>query len=177
MEENKIAINKYMIKTCTLSIAKIKNNKIQVRDGIVTYTVHLNPLQCPCGKCNSSGLCNHVIFLLNTKFRLSYDVITFIHKLFPIFIENINKPNINEILSQKLYGEILTDECGICIEKLHDSKHDVIECNQCEKYCHKKCLYKWLQANKKTIEDQNKKCIYCNTGTFEESTGKNKLFL
>lgn len=160
MEENKIAINKYLSKNNTLCITKTKPNVINVRDGIITYCVTLNPLAC---QCNSSLLCAHTIYILNVTFKLDFNLMIFFHKLLPTFYLHIKDPSLNEILTQMLYDEILIDECGICIEKLHSNKKEIAECDQCKKYCHRTCLNKWIVANKKNNPD--KKCVYCNTGT------------
>lgn len=165
MEENKIAISKYKSKNPRLDIIKTKNNAFFIRDGIVSYCVKSNPLSCPCVN-NSTTLCNHKIFLLNSHYGLNFIVITFIHKLLPNFSEGIanglTSTELNDSLTKIVYDEILTDECGICVEKLGGIKTDIAECNTCKKYCHKKCLRRWLEINKKNNVD--KKCVYCNTG-------------
>lgn len=160
MEDNKIAIIKYNNKNNSLLILKNKKGII-IRDGILNFAINCEPLSCPCSK---TLLCNHTIFLLNTYFNLDFTVITFIHKILPQFYQNINNSNISNILSEIVYKDILSDECGICVDKLiknENIKDELIECNICKKYCHKKCFKKWLDSNKKT--KINKKCVYCNS--------------
>ena len=159
MEENKTLINKYLSKNNAYAITKIKSTNIFIKDGILTYCVSLNPLTCPC---SAKTLCNHKIFVLNVYFKLDFFVITFIHKLLPKLYENISNPDIDTLLTKIVYNEILTDEYGICIEKLDNMKTDIAECNVCNKYCHKKCIKRWLDTNKKNNID--KKCVYCNSG-------------
>ncbi len=159
MEENKSLIQKYSSKNNNYSIIKTKGLHVYVKDGIVTYCVNLNPLSCPC---STKQLCNHRIFVLNTHFNLDFVSMVFIHKLLPKFYENISDPNVNKILTQIVHDDILTDECAICVEKLGGIKTEIAECSVCKKYCHKKCVRKWLDANRKNNID--KKCVYCNSG-------------
>ena len=162
MEENKNLIQRYLQRNSMYSILKIKNTSVYVKDGIITYCVSLNPLSCQCSQ--QKQLCSHRIFVLNSYLKLDFIVITFIHKLLPKLYENVLSSNIdiNKTLTKIVYDEILTDECAICVEKLGGVKTEIAECNVCSKYCHKKCVKKWLDTNKKNNVD--KKCVYCNSG-------------
>lgn len=89
-------------------------------------------------------------------------MITFFHKILDKFFENTKDQELNKILIKIIYDEILTDECAICVEKLGGIKTEIAECNVCKKYCHKKCVKKWIDSNKKN--NVEKKCVYCNSG-------------
>lgn len=167
MEENKQAIQRYLNRSTSNSnlytITKIKPSNISIKDGIITYGINLNSLVCQCSsKNNSTNLCNHKIFVLTTYFKLDWLVIIFIHKLIKHFQENKHNNNLNEILLNVVNNEILSDECGICMENIGGSKSEISECDTCKKYCHSKCVKRWLNINKK--QDEIKKCVYCNTG-------------
>lgn len=112
MEENKIAIQRYLSKPTSVqySTIKIKGTTYFIKDGIITYKILLNSFVCPCSQ---NQLCNHRIFILNTHFKLDFIVITFIHKLLPKLCENISNPSINILLSKIIHDEFLADECDV----------------------------------------------------------------
>ena len=151
MNANEIIINKFILTQPKLSITKTKTDRIYIKDGFVNYCIKLIPLYCPC---NKELICNHTIYILNSVYKIEFNVIVFFHRLLPVFYSNIKNPNVNLMLQQTLNDEILSQDCGICMEKL---VKDLIECEVCKQYSHKKCLQKWLKFNK-----NEKKCIYCN---------------
>lgn len=171
MEENIKLVQKYLSNNKIYTIMKNKENMICIKDGIIRYSIKINPFSCPC---KSSVLCDHKIFVLEKYFKINLIVIIFFHKILKSFYENVSNNNLNEILLKNITDEILNDECGICIQKLINNKNnlsenieiihinDITECNTCKKYCHKKCVKRWMEMNKKTNPD--KKCVYCNSG-------------
>jgi len=160
MDENKAEIQKYNSERQNLSITKNKNMQYHVRDGFVNYVVNIDRLNCPCK--TTKILCKHIIHVLRIIYLLDFDTIEFFHKLSDHFFLNIkNKSTINEILKKILYSEILGDDCAICMNSLI-SKCDVLsECVLCTKYCHKKCIQKWMDKNKNT----QVQCVYCVSGS------------
>jgi|SaaInlStandDraft_5_1057022.scaffolds.fasta_scaffold90613_2 hypothetical protein len=170
MEHNKIEINKFIAKNKNLIINKIKKNNIQIKEGIITFNVSLNPLSCAI--CTDNNLCIHKIFVLKEYLKLDLIVIAFFHKITDKFYENIKNSNVNDILNEHIQTEILEDECGICFDKLnklskskcslinegyfYQQLSEIYECTTCTKYCHMKCIQKWKNADKNNVT-----CIYC----------------
>ncbi len=162
MNDNKVSMNKYILNNKILSIVKRKNNTYTVKDGIINFIVNIDTMRCPC---KTSLLCDHLIYILITVFKLNFKILEFFHKLIIQFHSNIKHPKLNKFLENILHTEILNDDCAICMNSMiyKENIDELSECCICQKYCHQKCAMKWAKTKK-----SNSNCAYCITGNMFE---------
>jgi len=160
MNHNEIILKKYYSSQSNLLFIKKKNGKYFIKDEYILYTVSINPLKCPC---TSNHICRHIIFILHNQFKLTSNVIKFIHTVLPTFYKfldiNENVNNINNILLAEINKNVVSDACGICLGQMNnDTNFELNECTTCKKYTHRTCLNKWLDK-----KNADKTCIYCKS--------------
>ena len=148
-----------------------KKNLINVKDGIVAYTVNATQLNCQC-MTDDKSICNHLLFVLFEQYKLSIFVITFIminevkDKFKKYLDSGIKLDNLDLKLSNDITKILNKTECGICLAPLSNSKKhmDLYECEMCHNMVHLTCMKKWESF--KTTDGSKKGCIYCMTKTF-----------
>tara|TARA_Y100000816_G_C25786937_1_gene412506 strand:- start:154 stop:489 length:336 start_codon:yes stop_codon:yes gene_type:complete len=74
--------------------------------------------------------------------------------------ENNEKNNKNSNKNQEKNEENI-EECLVCFELIGDKKY--VTCKLCDRKCHKKCYYKFVQKN----PFFNRKCFQCQTKTIK----------
>ncbi len=143
-----------------------KNKKIiKIKDGIITYKISLESLRCQC-MISTNNLCDHILFLLSNKYKLSDFVIAYldiptIREEFIVRLLNGN-PNLAKVMKMVVESVLNDLECGICTESLSVNKHgyNLYQCTKCNNYVHCSCMQKWIKYRKKKYDVKNG-CIYC----------------
>lgn len=156
MNFHEYKIKKYVINKHKMLVSKKYKNKIYLIESNLTYIIDLSTLKCSC----NSEFCIHLIFFLNNYCKLNLDIIKFFHKakIKQYFINNIKTDDLNNKLDKIILDEILDDTCGICLNRVKSYETDLLyECHECQKYCHRICLNKFLMIDK----NSNKTCMYC----------------
>jgi len=154
LDDIKSKIDKHIKKNPQFHIHYLKK-KYVIIDGYFHYQLQLSPtLRCQCGQ----KLCDHVLFMLLNKLRLSYFSVTYLFALTPlydIFIKHINDDQLNSMLEKETDKILNGESCGICLNSLTDKRYKYIldQCNICKKLAHYNCIAEW----KKKTET----CIYC----------------
>jgi hypothetical protein len=154
MNDNTKIINSYLSRAPTYVITK-KKNQIYVKDGIITYKIDCTNYECQC----SRHLCNHLLFLLEQKFKCDVKIFKFFHKIRSQLCQ-IN--TYNELIRE--IKKSVGDECGICTTNML-LNNDLFECGFCKKYCHQSCLNRWINTIKNDAK-HDKTCIYCHSYSY-----------
>lgn len=122
-----------------------------LQDGIMKFKISFLNLSCQCG----TKMCNHILFLLFEKYKLSYYGVIYLDRVYNFFLINQNDSNLSHIIDAKIDDHFNQDVCGICLAELVQQK-DYLQffiCDRCNKAVHQKCSLRWFQ--------KEKTCVYC----------------
>jgi hypothetical protein len=132
-------------------ITKKNITYFEVKDGYFNYIINMFPLKC---QCTTNKYCQHICYLLKNVYSFNDLSFCFFEDFEEEFYELLKKNDITSF-ENLIYDKLDSDDCGICLSKLTESKNKLIlsRCKSCKKYLHKQCIDKWIK--------NNEICIYC----------------